>query len=1291
MEDQNSESSVNLTTKLVQLGRATEKTKTVLSTGKESAIKRHVETLRDILKDVSKLVRTVEAEKITAKQNSDEIDTWVGEMESKINDGDEKINLLEEWLSEAREKRDFNDQKKKMDFEMELYEAKMKLQAEHLKAESKEEPTSSENSVSQLRAKLPKMTITVFDGSYGDWPRFWGQFSETINKTSVPPVTKFTYLRELLCDKAKRAIEALPFTAEGYNRAISILKDRFGKESEIVKTYVKEIFDLPYTATLDPKKIHEFYEKLSYCVQSLETMKQLDAVNGTVTMTLDKLPNIRGDLVRNDTDWDKWNYIQLTEALQNWTRRNPVEAQKPEDKKKKREWKHGSYHFSTQQTSYQISKSSRKCVYCDSESHRSAECDTILTFEDRKKFLAAKRLCFNCTGPSHRASECRSASRCRLCDKPHHTSICDTPKVDVHDKVKTAHTEGDNEVIYPVVMVQIDGIKTHALLDTGAGSSYASSSLTNALKRKPKAVKTKQIEMMLGSTTTRVEIYAATVKSLDQKFELEIEVSKVDKPELMKLSNPNYAHLLERYKHLNGAKFEDPDTRAQIPIHLVLGVSDYAKIKTTAALKVGQPGEPVAEKTLLGWTVMSPGKEREGPILLTQSTNLDYEQLCSLDVLGLADRNENDQKTVFNEFEEQLSRDPAGWYEATLPWKGNRSPLPTHENGSKRRLEQLVRKLERNGQYFEYNEIIQQQLQKGIIEPAPATEPEKVFYIPHKAVVRKQAETTKLRVVYDASAKETATQPSLNDCLHPGPALQNLLWDVLVISRFHPILLTGDLKQAFLQVRIKAHDRDSLRFHWKEPNSDAIQVYRFTRALFGLTCSPFLLGGVLKHHLDAWEERYPEIVKQIREGLYVDDLISGGSTVSQTQITKEKTIEVFSDAVFTIHKWHSNAAELEPECESQVETSDLTYAKDQLSGNEQPNGKLLGVPWDRKQDAISVTLTPDPMSEPATKRAVPSKLARIYDPLGLASPVTLAGKLVYRGACDSKAPWDANLSKPLQIKWEKWNETLETYTVPRPLAPHHQPIQELTLHGFGDASGNGVCTVVYAVVRQEDGVTQGLVCSKARIAKRNLTIPRLELISGHMTVNLTTNVQQALTDYQATIHCWLDSTVALYWIKGRGEYRRFVENRIHKIRQHENVSWHHVPTGENPADVGSRGGKINENKLWKDGPPWLSDPTQWPVQETLEATPDSQAEAKVIKEIFKAAIVKESSLDPLLEKYPLPKVLRISAVLSAEYIVLKGRSAPSTVTKSKNNESGGYGERKRQLKTINGFTTIESS
>ena len=195
------------------------------------------------------------------------------------------------------------------------------------------------------------------------------------------------------------------------------------------------------------------------------------------------------------------------------------------------------------------------------------------------------------------------------------------------------------------------------------------------------------------------------------------------------------------------------------------------------------------------------------------------------------------------------------------------------------------------------------------------------------------------------------------------------------------------------------------------------------------------------------------------------------------------------------------------------------------------------------------------------------------------------------------------------------------------------------MHGFGDASSNGVCAVVYAVVKQEDGVIQGLVCSKSRLAKRNLTIPRLELISGHMTVNLATNVQQALTSHPATVHCWLDSTVALYWINDQGEYRQFVANRVQKIRQHENVTWHHVPTAENPADIGSRGGKVSGNTLWKEGPSWLSNPAEWPVQRVLESTPDSKSEAKVIKEIFKA----EDIMDPLLDKYPLPKVLRIGA------------------------------------------------
>ena len=74
-------------------------------------------------------------------------------------------------------------------------------------------------------------------------------------------------------------MEALPFTSEGYNRAKSILQEKFGKESEVVKAYTQEILDLPTIPNSNPKKISEFSEKLT-CVQALETLKKLEQVNG---------------------------------------------------------------------------------------------------------------------------------------------------------------------------------------------------------------------------------------------------------------------------------------------------------------------------------------------------------------------------------------------------------------------------------------------------------------------------------------------------------------------------------------------------------------------------------------------------------------------------------------------------------------------------------------------------------------------------------------------------------------------------------------------------------------------------------------------------------------------------------------------------------------------------------------------------------------------------------------------------------------------------------------------------
>ena len=100
---------------------------------------------------------------------------------------------------------------------------------------------------------------------------------------------------------------------------------------------------------------------------------------------------------------------------------------------------------------------------------------------------------------------------------------------------------------------------------------------------------------------------------------------------------------------------------------------------------------------------------------------------------------------------------------------------------------------------------------------------------------------------------------------------------------------------------------------------------------------------------------------------------------------------------------------------------------------------------------------------------------------------------------------------------------------------------------FGDACAHGVAACVYAVIRQASGTNQSLIAARSRLAKQGLTIPWLELVAGHMAVNLVDNVRDALDGLPVRITlCWLDSSVALYWIRGQGDYKQFVANRVQK-------------------------------------------------------------------------------------------------------------------------------------------------
>ena len=116
-----------------------------------------------------------------------------------------------------------------------------------------------------------------------------------------------------------------------------------------------------------------------------------------------------------------------------------------------------------------------------------------------------------------------------------------------------------------------------------------------------------------------------------------------------------------------------------------------------------------------------------------------------------------------------------------------------------------VTKLKRVSYLEECDAIIREQLEQGVVG-GESHSPQVVgreVYTPHRAVIREGTESTKLRIVYDCSARAGQTLPSLNDCLDPGPPLQNKLWDIMVRGRFHPVAVTGVVCKAFLE----AHKR----------------------------------------------------------------------------------------------------------------------------------------------------------------------------------------------------------------------------------------------------------------------------------------------------------------------------------------------------------------------------------------------------------------------------------------------------------------------------------------------------
>lgn len=168
-----------LSTKLTQLKITTEKTSSVLQTGNSGRIERHMEALKSLIINADEARRSVEEIKIEESDNVQEIQEWSEKIDEEISRSDVEVAQLRDWLAEAKDFATAKNRKEELDFQKELFETKLNYQKELEKSQATNiigmQTAGSADSSGVSAAKLPKIVITPFDGSYQDWTRWWGQ------------------------------------------------------------------------------------------------------------------------------------------------------------------------------------------------------------------------------------------------------------------------------------------------------------------------------------------------------------------------------------------------------------------------------------------------------------------------------------------------------------------------------------------------------------------------------------------------------------------------------------------------------------------------------------------------------------------------------------------------------------------------------------------------------------------------------------------------------------------------------------------------------------------------------------------------------------------------------------------------------------------------------------------------------------------------------------------------------------------------------------------------------------
>ena len=1105
------------------------------------------------------------------------------------------------------------------------------------------------------------------------WLSFWNSFESAIhNNPALSSVDKFNYLNSLLESTAAEAIAGLALTAANYEEAVDTLKRRFGNKQLIVSKHMDALLNLPTVHSHhDLRGFRHLIDLIEMNVRGLKALGvTAESYGGLLTsIMMNKLPaEIRLIISREFTD-DNWDVERLMamvhreiDARERSAASTGSRAPAPRSPQRR---------SPPTAAAFVVSDSTPTgCVFCNG-GHQPQSCTVVVEANARMKALRGQGRCYLCLRKHHLSKDCRSPTRCCICRGRHHVSICrqrsandtNSPRappsnnnVEMNGRVVTTNpapvrstggvgtrTSTNNLSVgaRTPVLLQTARLKLYnpdgdsrvffevrAILDGGSQRTYVTSRVKDRLN-----LATRRVECL------RVKTFG-TEKAQDkccEVVELGVHTQTGETLKMAALTVPFVCNpvtcqptqqAMETYEHLLGLELADSaEPEEELQVDVLVGSDVYWSL-VTGDVRRGRKG-PVAIHTKVGWVLSGPTAPAESMTTLAITSthvcktdclpikgNLDdqLKRFWDLESLGIM-KNED---SVYQKFTQKISFDGQR-YQVSLPWKDDHPPLPNNQEMCRRRLIGLLKRLRQNPPLLaEYDSVIKDQLHRGVIEVVPKSstdEADRMHYLPHHAVVRRDKATTKLRVVYDASAKTIG--PSLNECLYTGPSFGQSIFDILLRFRLHKVAIAGDIEKAFLMVSIAAGDRDSLRFLWTsdlQKESPEVTILRFTRVVFGVNCSPFLLNATIKHHIETYRDIDPLFVADFMSSIYVDDVSFGAENEEKGYQLYIKSKTRLAEAGFNLRKFVTNSDNLRQKINdneqpvqrnhtNEVTEDDQSFAKGSLGGQNEANGmpKILGVQWNVTKDELVFDMG-EAMhhltdSKP-TKRTVIGVSAKFFDPLGIVSPVTVQLKMFFQRLCEANLDWDEHLSGDLLTEWTKLHQSLQErviITMPRWYSTSQRGTARLI--GFCDASVKAYAAVVYLRVDEGETPRVCFVAAKNRVAPLGgMTIPCLELLSALLLSKLIDSINSALTQTRLVLGdpvCYTDSKVALYWIKGcHQEWKQFVENRVTTIQTLVQARhWRHCPGKDNPADVPSRGMAIAElaaNTLWLSGPEWIA-------------------------------------------------------------------------------------------------------